>query len=108
MGRTDTTGDQEMRDIFRREEPSAGFAQRVIAAAAREKHERWMYVWRRAIAAVLLLCVGLAVTSIAREQQRRQREEQAAEQLRLGLNITSKEVDKAERVIAGIQIQALR
>jgi hypothetical protein len=75
--------DDELRIALRREEPRPGFAERVLAGAARRRTVRpW---WGAAIAAAVVLAAGVEF-----EHQRRIRAEgeQAKQQVMLALRIT--------------------
>jgi hypothetical protein len=99
--------EQQLRDALRPEEPDAGFATRLqsrIAAqaavpAAPPINSRRRWLLPTALAATLLLAVGIAQQVGQRNEQRReqQRELYAHEQLMQALAITSSRLDNVHR-----------
>jgi hypothetical protein len=82
--------EDDLRRSLRREEPSAGFTQRVLDKARRPW---WATAGARiAIAAVLLVGIGLGVRS--REEQRRG--EQARDQLLLALRLAGGKLNQTQ------------
>ena len=82
--------DDELRNALRREEPSPGFAGRVLAGvAAAERRRRWWMLphmrWAAAAAAVVVLAGGVEVE---RERRVRAEGEYAKQQVMLALRIT--------------------
>jgi hypothetical protein len=86
--------EDELKHALRREEPSAGFAERVLAAATRKKQGAWhgILAWpglRWALAGAM--CLMLAVAGMEYKQFRndRARGEAAKAQLMQALRITA-------------------
>jgi hypothetical protein len=87
--------EQELRRALRRAEPSAGFADRVVAALARprpEPDERT--AWSRARWIMLGLAASVAIASAAGWMQstRRAEAERARQDVELALRITSQKL----------------
>ncbi|MGH9416973.1 MAG: hypothetical protein ACRD01_10125 [Terriglobales bacterium] len=92
-----------LRDLFRREDPPAALAQRLLARAAHRPAPVFR-PWRRTpaarLAAVLLaLCACLVVGLVHRRQVENQQAQQAQARLRMALQITTSELDWAENSI---------
>jgi|SRR4029079_18304731 len=90
--------DDELRHALRREQPPAGFRDRVIQRIAAEPrrtmHSRW-----RVAAAVMLLTTG-TIGGIAMHRIERQREgERAREQVLIALRIAGKKVHYAREEV---------
>lgn len=104
--------EDELRQALRREEPPAGFAERVAARAAQQKErEPWWaalvgalsrppWRWATALAMCLLILAGV---TYQRERQRRAEGERAKEQLLLALQITSNKLQMAQEHVLGLR-----
>ncbi len=101
--------EDELRNALRPQQPSAGFADRVLARLHAEDSRRphwWQAVfapfWRRALAGALagLLLVGGFL--LHHEQQRRREGEIAKEQVRLALRITGTKIHRAQQMVRQI------
>lgn len=97
--------EQELKKALRPVEPPAGFAERVLARAAK-KGERstskklpgwfaWFGMGGLRWATACALCVALGISAIAYQHDRDKRGEQAKEQLMLALRITSSKLQVA-------------
>ena len=96
--------ESDLKDLMRRPEPPAGFADRVMERVATEMRggrsvpagpsRRWVL---RSVAAGLVLTVGIGVIGYRAEQRRRGAE--AAEQALVALRITSEKMNVARQSI---------
>jgi hypothetical protein len=105
--------EEELGKAFKRVEPPAGFAERVMAraAAAGRTRARTEWTWlgfvhtrglRSAVAAALCLALGTGGILYRLEQQRRARGEEAKQQLMLALRITASELQTAQAEVREI------
>ena len=103
--------EQELKQALRREEPSPGFADRVLARAANEpRRTRWWefrppaFRWAAAAVAVALVA---ALVYDQRGRRERAAGEQAKQQLILALRITGSKLqftqEKVFRLTAGVR-----
>ena len=92
--------EDELRKALRREDPSLGFAQRVVARAQSKPARKWAMprlMWAAAMAAMLL--VGVGVTSEYRQRKAERAASEAVLALRIAaekLNMTRDKVLKLE------------
>ena len=89
--------EKQLVEALQREEPSAGFEARVLAAAAEKKERRWLWMpprlrWAAALATVVAV-IGVAEYREARE---RAAGEAAKARLQLALRITSQKLKKIQ------------
>jgi hypothetical protein len=109
--------DDELRSLLKRREPSAGFAERVLArlgnaTSQRDSTRRSAPLWRRPVmrwAVVAAMCM-LAVLGIVRDRQqqrRRAQAEQASRQAVWALTVASTELNAAMEQARRITVQAL-
>jgi hypothetical protein len=95
--------EQELRRAFERVDPPAGFAERVLARAAKEEARRsearrpfgWFGTAGLRWAAACALCIALATSGLVYHHERVKEGEQAKEQLMLALRITSSKLQIA-------------
>jgi hypothetical protein len=104
--------EQELRAALRREEPPAGFADRVLALAAEQekRYERNLWGrykqlfavprlrWAAALVTTLVIASGIGIRV---EEQRRAEGEAAKRQVMLALRITSEKWQVAAKEISG-------
>jgi len=102
--------EKQLKDAFQRQDPSADFESRVLAAASREKQKprRWLALWMpghlRWAAALAMSLVLVAVVVRQREVHERAAGEAAKARLELALKITSTKLKKIQdQVNAGRQ-----
>jgi hypothetical protein len=103
--------EEELREVFRRKEPSDGFADRVMvrirnASAGTEKSERACRTWFLplrfrwvAAAAMLFLLLGSGLLRYQQVQQERRAGEEARQQLLLALQITGSKFQQIHRLL---------
>lgn len=105
--------EEELGKAFERVDPTAGFAERVMARAAAEERTQARTAWtwlglfqsnglRWAATGALCLALVAGGILVRREQQRRAQGEQAKEQLMLALRITSSKLQMAQAEVRGI------
>jgi hypothetical protein len=95
--------ERELRKALERVEPPAGFAERVLARAAKEDASmpqprtwlRWFGTGGLRWAAACALCVSLATSGILYHYEREKQGERAKEELMLALRITSSKLQFA-------------
>lgn len=99
--------EEELRNALSREDPPEGFAERVLAEAARTAPS----VWRRLFAMPILrwamagaVCLMLAVAGIEYKQARQEqaRGEAAKEQLMQALHITASKLQLAQEKVQNL------
>jgi hypothetical protein len=89
--------DEELKMALRREPPPPGFAERVLAGAGKRRSGRpW---WAAAIAATLLVAVGL---EFEHERHLRAKGEQAKQHVMLALQITGSKLHYVQEKIHAI------
>jgi hypothetical protein len=86
--------DDELKIALRREDPPAGFAERVLAGAPATRWTRPR--WAAAIAAALLLAAGV---EFERERRLRAEGEQAKQRVMLALHITGSKLRQVKEKI---------
>lgn len=89
--------EQELRNALERKQPSAGFAERVIARSQRRSPD-WR-LWLGAVAAVLLMGVGVS------HYHERQEAMRAKRQLLQALEITEEKLALVERKLSEGRLQ---
>jgi uncharacterized protein HemX len=105
--------EEELGKAFKRVEPPAGFAERVMARAAASEQTKARTAWtwlgfvhagglRWAVAGALCLALGAGGILYQLEQQRRAQGEEAKQQLMLALRITANELQTAQAEVRGI------
>ena len=101
--------ERELKKALRRVDPPAGFAERVLARAAKEKDRapvRIRFPWFGMIglrwAATCALCVAVAVSAMVYQHDRQEKGERAKAQLMLALQITSSKLQIASENIRQI------
>ncbi len=98
--------EDELRTALRREQPSAGFAGRVLARAAQPRRSFWDFfhlpAFRWAVAGALALIMVVAGLEYRREQERA-RGEAAKQQLMLALRITGSKLRLAQHKVQQLQ-----
>jgi hypothetical protein len=104
--------EQELKKALQRVQPPAGFAERVLARAAKEKTQGarprpWLQRfgtagWRWA--AVGALCAALAISGLVYHQERQKQGEQAKEQVMLALRITSSKLQAATASVQNLSL----
>jgi hypothetical protein len=99
--------DDELRDALRREEPSAGFANRVLARTERRAAGSWFGAWRWSLAGALSILLALAGFEFRREQQRAAGE-RAKQELLTALRITGSKLQLVQRKVQRINQQVNR
>ncbi|MGH9736079.1 MAG: hypothetical protein ACRD8A_15990 [Candidatus Acidiferrales bacterium] len=95
--------EQELKKAFRRTDPPAGFAERVLARAAKEEPKRvrerrrfqWFGMSGLRLAVTCALCLIVGASGLMYQHQRHKEGEQAKEQLMLALRITSSKLEIA-------------
>jgi hypothetical protein len=95
--------EQELKKALRRVEPPAGFAERVLARAAKEKAEparvrvRWPWFGMMGMrwAVTCALCVVIAGSAMVYQHERNEKGERAKQELMLALRITSSKLQIA-------------
>jgi uncharacterized protein HemX len=101
--------EEDLRRALRREEPPAGFAERVLARAVpAAPARRWW--WQRpaqfipvaAVLAALFLAVGIGWQRRQHEQAQQEQAQQAGRQLNAALNITRNRLQKTQERIRRI------
>jgi hypothetical protein len=100
--------ENELHAALQREEPPAGFTERVLALAARRERTVWarftdafsvpLVRWASAVVAVVVIASGV---SIRIQEQRRAEGEAAKRQVMLALRITSEKWQVAAKEISG-------
>jgi len=85
--------ENRLRDALKREEPSAGFAERVLASTSETKQDAWSrtFAWRGlrwGLATVLFLALVMVGIEYRQAREERAKGEAAKEQLLLALRIT--------------------
>ena len=97
--------EDELRTALRREQPSAGFAERVLARAAEPRRSFWDWfrlpTFRWAMAGALAL-IMVAAGLEYRHEQERARGEAAKQQLMLALRITGSKLKLAQQRVQQI------
>ncbi len=105
--------DDELRDALRREEPPAGFAERVLAAAGERPRtamseppplaERWRIGgWMAAAAVIALVAGGIQYQAVEKAREERARGEAAKEQVIEALRITGHKLQVVQATIKEI------
>jgi hypothetical protein len=89
--------ENNLRDALKREDPPAGFAERVIAHTLETRQNRWTGIFARSglrwgFAAVLCLAIMAAGLEYRQVQIERARSEAAKEQLLLALRIAGEQL----------------
>lgn len=95
--------EQELKKALRRVDPPAGFAERVLARAAKEKEKdapkrvRWPWFGTMGLrwAVTCALCVVVAASAMVYQHEREEKGEQAKQELMLALRITSSKLQIA-------------
>lgn len=108
--------EQELKKALRRTDPPAGFAERVLARAAKEEAKRtrerkrfqWFGMSGLRLAATCALCLIIAASGLMYQHQRNKEGEQAKEQLMLALRITSSKLQIASQGIRQINLPEQR
>ena len=90
--------ENKLRDVLKREDPPAGFAERVIARTIETKQNVWTGVFARrglrwGLAGALCLAFVLAGIEYRQAWEQRTRSEAAKEQLLLALRIAGDQVE---------------
>ena len=90
--------ERQLSEALARQEPSAGFEARVLAAAAQTKERRWFWMptrlrWAAAMATVVAI---VSTAEWRREAAERATGEAAKAQLELALKITSEKLQKIQ------------
>ena len=98
--------DDELREALRRQQPPAGFTQRVLARVAERQRSRWKTLlaafrmprlrWAAAAAVVVAMVAGF---QFQRQRQIRAQGELAKEQVVLALRITASELQVARQKV---------
>ncbi len=90
--------DDFLTEALRREQPSAGFAGRVLAAAAERKRRRMLRTWT--VVAAMFAC-GAVITAEVRsyEQHRQVEAREAGHQLAVALRITGSKLHATTRMM---------
>ncbi len=95
--------EDELRTALRREQPPAGFAQRVLARAAQPRRSVWDWIrwpaFRWAVAGAMALIMVVALL----QYRHRARGEAAKQQVMLALRITSSKLKLARQRVHQIQ-----
>lgn len=102
--------ERELKKALQRVEPPAGFAERVLARAAREEASsaqprawfRWFGMSGLRWAVACALCLALAGSAVLYRHQRQEKGEQAKEQVMLALQITSSKLRIASESVQQI------
>lgn len=102
--------EQELKKALRRTDPPAGFAERVLARAAKEETKRvperrrfhWFGMSGLRLAVTCALCLIVAASGLMYQHERHEQGEQAKEQLMLALRITSSKLELANQGIRQI------
>lgn len=102
--------EQELKKALRRADPPAGFAERVLARAAKEESKRargrrrfqWFGISGLRLALTCALCLIVAASGLMYHHERHQQGERAKEQLMLALRITSSKLELANQGIRQI------
>ncbi len=101
--------EDELKNALRREEPPAGFAERVLTRAAAPKR-RWSFTGlfgtrgvRWALAGALTLVLAGAGLEYRQHEEERARGEAARAQLMLALRITGTKLQFAQAKVQGLQ-----
>lgn len=100
--------EDQLRSALQREDPPAGFTDRVLALASRRERTPWVRLadafsvprlrWATAVVAVLVIASGVGVHI---QEQRRAEGEAAKRQVMLALRITSEKWQVAAKEISG-------
>jgi hypothetical protein len=104
--------EQQLKKALQCVEPPAGFAERVLARAARgEKRNAEPRPWLQRFgasgwrwAAVGALCAALAISGLVYHRERQKQGEQAKEQLMLALRITSSKLQAATASVQNLSL----
>jgi hypothetical protein len=101
--------DDELRNVLRREDPPAGFAERVMGRVGRPQAEqRWalshpsIVRWAAAAAIVATLGGGLQYRAIQKERDERARGEAAAAQVMDALRLAGSKLQKVQASVKEI------
>ncbi|HTU33271.1 MAG TPA: hypothetical protein VMF66_05670 [Candidatus Acidoferrum sp.] len=103
--------EQELKKALRRTDPPAGFAERVLARAAKEEQAKlarekrrfqWFGMSGLRLGVTCALCLIVAASGMIYQHERHQQGEQAKEQLMLALRITSSKLEIANQGIRQI------
>jgi hypothetical protein len=97
-----TDFEDQLRRALARQEPSAGFADRVVARAAKRRPAPWAN-WRAWTAAAIAACLCLGALDLEMEHQRKVRAqgEAARAQLIQAMQITSAKLHKIQKKVRG-------
>ncbi len=99
--------EDELRNALRREQPPAGFAERVLARAAQPRRTFWDFLrlpaFRWAMAGALCLIFVIAGLEYQQQRQERLRGEAAKAQLMQALRITGSKLQFANRRVRSLQ-----
>jgi hypothetical protein len=90
--------EQQIRNALARKEPSFGFETRVLAAARRPNVRHGVWRWASALAAGIVLVMGITWEH-ERAVQERAAGEAAKERLKLALKITSMKLSKIQQKV---------
>jgi hypothetical protein len=94
--------ENDLRRALRREEPPAGFTERVMALAgvrAEPRREPWWRVRRFALTNALAVTAALLIAVVVYERQEEQRALEARRQLVTALNVTRSSLQKTQERI---------
>ena len=96
--------ENELRNAMRREEPSEGFAGRVLARVQEKKQSAWTGIFdtralRLALAGAVCLALAIAGIEYKRAQDDRARGEATKQQLMLALRITANKLQLAQEKV---------
>ena len=95
--------EDQLRRALARQEPSAGFTERVVARATKRKPVPWAN-WRAWTAVGVAACLCLGALDLEMEHQRRVRArgEAARAQLIQAMQITSSKLHKIQKKVRGV------
>ncbi|TAM82177.1 MAG: hypothetical protein EPN47_09520 [Acidobacteria bacterium] len=110
--------DDELRELLRRKEPQAGFAERVMSRLETEPPQstlvqhrstffRWPVVRWAVASAVVCIAVFAGIIRQQHQQQMRAQAERATRQAILALRITNQQIDAALERAQRVTVQAL-
>jgi Flp pilus assembly protein TadB len=90
--------EDRLREALKRREPSAGFAERVIALVPQRRATVWTMHWRSiaAIAAVLVLAFSAGLFEWHRQVERAERAEAANRQLMYALRLMAAKIERVQ------------
>jgi len=95
--------EDQLRRALARQEPSAGFADRVVARATKRRPALWAN-WRSWAAVGVAACLCLGAVDLEMEHQRRVRAEGEAARAQLiqAMQITSAKLHKIQKKVRGV------